>query len=331
MSRSGTFEFLEGMRVSDLLFRAGVPLQKADRYSAELSRAQEGKPSQVQRLDLSRLLSSESQSPVDLKDDALNPLLHPFDQLSIYAKPDFRAHRTVMLSGQVVRPGIYELDSPKTTLREILERAGGFTPEAMPNAGVFLRAMGTVDKDQQLKALKQGIESTDPTNLGANDVLKRLNETKRSSMTGALLANPLLHGLAEGNLNRLVVNFPKMLEGDPGSQVVMQDGDEVVIPRKTEVAYVVGETASPFAAYKVLPGMTVKDILSLAGGPTRNADTWNIRLMKADGRILDRWVSSKAVEPGDALLVPQRIRRDSSWQENLAALTPLAILVNTFK
>ena len=51
----------------------------------------------------------------------------------------------------------------------------------------------------------------------------------------------------------------------------LQDGDEVIFPRKTDVAYVVGETASPFGAYKVAKGMTAKEMLALAGGPTRNA------------------------------------------------------------
>jgi hypothetical protein len=37
------------------------------------------------------------------------------------------------------------------------------------------------------------------------------------------------------------------------------------------------------------------------------------------------------VEPGDAVLVPQVVRRATNWQENLAALTPLAILINAIR
>jgi polysaccharide biosynthesis/export protein len=81
----------------------------------------------------------------------------------------------------------------------------------------------------------------------------------------------------------------------------------------------------------VKPGTTVRELLRMAGGTTRNADRWNIRLLKADGRILDSWVMGKKVEPGDAVLVPQRFRRDSSWQENLNALTPLALILNALK
>ena len=208
---------------------------------------------------------------------------------------------------------------------------GGLTPEAMPQAGIFLRRLEKSDSSVARAAEESGLSSQDPTAKGVNEILQRLSETKRQPTTGLLLQNPVLHGLAVGSLNRLVVNFQGALKGDDSADVELQDGDEIVIPRKTQAAYVVGETASPFGTYKVAPGTSVKDLLSLAGGLTRNADSWNVRLLKADGRILDSWVNSRKVEPGDTVLVPQRIRRDSTWQENLNALTPIALILNAVK
>jgi protein involved in polysaccharide export with SLBB domain len=336
VSRAGKFEFLEGMRASDLLFRAGVLLPHADRMVAELAHSREGKPSEVKRLDLGRLLSSETGSPVDLKDDALNPLLEPDDTLSVFARPDYREHRSVTLWGQVVRPGTYVLDGPKVSLRDIVQRAGGLTPEAMVQGGIFLRSLKRANPESALGTRKSGSSEGDPTNKGINEILSRLNETRRlhapaSANNGAFIMTPLLHGLQEGNLTRMVVNFPDLLAGKTGAEVDLEDGDEIIFPRKTDAAYVVGETASPFATYKVAKGMTVADLLRMAGGPTRNADTRNIRLLKADGRIVDTWVQGKAVEPGDAVLVPQRVLRDTTWQEILSALTPIAVMLNAIK
>ena len=331
VTRPGRFEFIEGMRAADLLFRAGVPLQSADGYVAELAHIREGKAAEVIRLDLPRLVSDVGSSPVELKDDRVNPRLQPFDQLSIYAKPDFHLHRTITLSGQVVRPGVYELETAKTSLRDVIKRAGGLTPEAMPSGGIFLRPLGGADPEKKRINVLTGVESADPTSNRINDILGRLSETKRMPLTGALMDTPLLHGLSEGALNRMVVNLPGILAGDPAAEVELQDGDEVIIPQRTEVAFVVGETASPFASFKVNRGMKVKDILGLAGGPTRNADTAHIRLLKADGRIVDNWVKGQQVEPGDAVIVPQRIRRDVTWQENLSALTPLAVMINAVR
>ncbi|MCE1229555.1 MAG: SLBB domain-containing protein [Firmicutes bacterium] len=331
VARPGRYEFHEGMRASDLLFRAGVPQVNADRLVAELAHTRDGKPSDVRRLDLTRLLSSENASPVQLVDDALNPLIEPFDQLSVFARPDYRPHRSVTLSGQVVRPGVYTLDQEDMGLKAILARAGGLTPDAMVQGAIFLRKMGEVDPEKLRAAQIAGVETLDPTANGINQILERLGETKRQPLTGQLLKTPLLHGLSDGNLNRMVVNVAAALKGDSKADVTLQDGDEIIIPRRTDAAYVVGEAASPFAAYKVGAGMTVRQVLRLAGGTTRNADTWNIRLLKADGRIMDSWVMNRTVEPGDAVLVPTKVKRDVSWQENIATLANLAVAYAAIK
>lgn len=331
VARPGTYRFHEGLRASDLLFRAGVPAKSANRLVAELARSRPGLRSEVLRLDLARLLSTETASPVALLDDAVNPRIQVDDQLSLFEKPDYKVHRTVRISGQVARPGAYTLEEAKSLLSHLIWRAGGVTPEGMPQAGIFLRRLSTQDVSLQRAAEESGLMGKDPTAKGINEILERLNETKRQTLTGQLLKNPLLHGLAAGNLNRMVVNFTGALKGDAGADVELQDGDEIIIPRATEAAYVVGETASPFATYKVHAGLKVADLLKLAGGTTRNADTSNIRLLKADGRIIDSWVEGKPVEPGDTVLVPQRFRRDTTWQENLQALTPLALILNAVK
>ena len=318
----GTFDWFEGMRASDLVFRAGIPQLSANRYYAELAHSKDGKPSQVLRLDLEKLLSTEAGSPVSLKDDAVNPKIEPYDTLTRYEKPDFRLHRTVQVRGQVARPGTYVMDQDKPTLSQVIQKAGGLTPEAMPRAGILLRTFDL---------------GTDPGAKGINDIMSRLNETKMliekapgtaETVKAALFRPPVLHGLSETKFTRMVVDFDGALKGNKDVDAEILDGDDIIIPRQTETAYVVGETSSPFGTYKIRPGMKVADLLSLAGGTTRNADTWNIRLVKADGRIIDSWVSGKKVEPGDTLIVPQRIRRESNWQEDLTALTSVGLILN---
>ena len=327
----GTYPWYEGMRASDLVFRAGVPRLDADRYRAELAHMKDGKVSQVVPLALATLITTETSSPVDLKDPAVNPRVQPYDTLTLYEKPDFKIHRSARIEGMVAHPGTYVFTDEKPTLSELIARAGGLLPGAMPDAGVFLRMMGEANADLQQASKESGLSAHDPTANGINEILSRLNETKRDPRTGQLLKNPILHGLLAGSLNRMVVDFPAALKGNAQADVELRDGDQIIIPRQMDSAYVVGETASPFANYKVASGMKVKDLLKLAGGLTRNADRWNIRLLKADGRIEDSWVMGKPVDPGDTVLVPQRFRRDTSWQENLQALTPIAIMLSVLK
>ena len=113
----------------------------------------------------------------------------------------------------------------------------------------------------------------------------------------------------------MVVDFPAVLGGDPRQDVVLLDGDQVFIPRRTDSVYVVGEVASSFSTFHVQPGDRVRDVLKLAGGYTRNAD--RAPGAPAQGRRpgVDSRVERAGMEPGDALLVPQRIRKDVPWQD----------------
>jgi len=79
----GEFPFHEGMRAADLVFQAGVPDKSANQYYGELARSRYGKPSQVFHLDLDKLISTEASSPVDFKDDKVNPLLQEDDHISV--------------------------------------------------------------------------------------------------------------------------------------------------------------------------------------------------------------------------------------------------------
>jgi len=318
----GSFDWFEGMRASDLVFRAGIPQLSANRFYAELAHTKDGKPSQVLRLELEKLLSTEAGSPVSLRDDSLNPRVEPYDVLSLYEKPDYRVHRTVKVRGQVARPGTYIMDQDKPTLSQVIQKAGGLTSEAMPKAGLLLRNFDS---------------GTDPTIRGINDIMGRLNETKliiekapgtAESIKATLFRPPVMHGLTETKLGRMIVDFEGALKGDKDVDTEILDGDEIIIPRQMDIAHVVGETSSPFGTYKIKPGMKVSDLVNLAGGTTRNADSWHIRLVKADGRILDSWVNGRKVEPGDTVIVPQKFRRESNWQENLTALTSVGLILN---
>jgi protein involved in polysaccharide export with SLBB domain len=331
VSHPGTYPWHEGMRAADLIFRAGVPLLAAERHYAELASLREGRPTEVVRLDLARLLSTEDRAPVSLVDDRVNPPLRPYDQITLYENPHFRMHRTVTILGQVERPGPYVIQEERFTLRRLIDRAGGLTGDAMPAGGIFLRS--TLEPgDPSAREPGPGGRRAAPGAFEAMDaVLRRLNETRRSKDTGALEDSPLLHGLVLGDLNRLVVDFAAVLKGDARRDVVLQDGDQVFIPRRTDTVYVVGEVASSFSAYHVRAGDRARDLLAWAGGFTRNADVAQVRLLKADGRIVDSRVRGRPVEPGDALLVPQRIRKDVPWQDTLLAMTPLALIYNAIR
>ena len=67
-------------------------------------------------------------------DEANNIALAPGDVVTVYSQKDVRVPvarqtRLVSLEGEVNAPGIYQLQ-PGETLKELIARAGGFTPQA---------------------------------------------------------------------------------------------------------------------------------------------------------------------------------------------------------
>lgn len=324
LARPGHFPFRDGMRVSDLLFQAGPPLPNANLRVGELTRATSGHGDSLRRLDLTLLLSTGQVSPILPGKSDLDPPLLPGDRVTVFRQPTLDL-RTVTLEGEISRPGAYTLDKPGIGIRDLLERAGGLTADAMPRGLIFLRNLPTRAKEPSPPPVSQ------PMPEAVNGILERLSETRRDGRTGSILRPPLLHSMETLGTQRLVVDLPGILSGKVENDLELVGGDRLIIPRITDTAYILGETASPFMAYHVTGGLKIHQAVRLAGGFTRNADPSGIRLLKADGRILDGRIQALVVEPGDAVLIPQKIRRDRNWTEELSALTPLALLLNAIR
>lgn len=92
-----------------------------------------------------------------------------------------------------------------------------------------------------------------------------------------------------------------------GSQVQdiwLEDGDEIVIPQKSNVVQVTGEVVMPKAiAYE--RGMTVDDYLALAGGVTDRADEKHILVAKQNGEV--GLAEHLGVKEGDRILVLPKV------------------------
>ena len=66
--------------------------------------------------------------------------LSPYDNVLIMQEPQFDLQRAVVVSGQVRYPGTYSLRSKEERLADVIERAGGLTPQAYPEGIRFVRS-----------------------------------------------------------------------------------------------------------------------------------------------------------------------------------------------
>lgn len=110
----------------------------------------------------------------------------------------------------------------------------------------------------------------------------------------------------------------------------MQPGTTIFVPKQEEeiksgahMVYVMGEVAKP-GAYESKEGVGFMDILANAGGPTRFAESRQIRIIKADSSIvafdLTAYTEGKigvrvpTIKAGDAIFVPEKSdMNEKSW------------------
>ena len=89
--------------------------------------------------------------------------------------------------------------------------------------------------------------------------------------------------------------------------VPLQDGDTINVP-KAQSVFVSGQVKNP-GGYAVEPGMTVLQVLSLAGGVTDRGSTGRVQILRTvDGK--QKEIKAKLtdkVQPGDTIVVKERI------------------------
>jgi len=135
----GEYEYLAGMTIMDLIFRAGGLTESAYKQEAEVSRVDSTtiaarRAAEVYRVPISANYGVHSP-------DHTFPLQQR-DQVFVREIPDWHIQRNVVLTGEVMYPGTYTLNAKDERLSSVLTRAGGLTLTGYPRAAVFVRRKG---------------------------------------------------------------------------------------------------------------------------------------------------------------------------------------------
>ncbi|MFS1892671.1 SLBB domain-containing protein [Vibrio lentus] len=126
-------------------------------------------------------------------------------------------------------------------------------------------------------------------------------------------------------------NLKRYLDsGDESLLPVLRPGSTIFVPKQEEeiksganMVYVMGEVTAP-GAFEGKRDATFMDILANAGGPTRFAESRQIRVIKADGRVIKFDLAAyteglpnsnpPSIKAGDAIFVPEKTdMNDKSW------------------
>jgi protein involved in polysaccharide export with SLBB domain len=326
----GEFGFRDNMRVSDLVNYAGGLLIQANKDEAEITRVRitpQGPDTSRIYVRLHQALSGASSQ---------NVVLQPNDYLFIRSVPDWGTYKTVEIAGEVNFPGTYTIKKGEM-LSSLLTRAGGFTSKAYLLGGVLIRESTRVLQKQQLHAAIDRLEARTLATAGQKAASGLDAEDVKQIESASFQQRMLIAALRKVEpLGRVVIELedPERLRGTP-RDVPLQEGDRLTIPEAAGTVNVVGAVFAP-TALVYTPYRTVREYLTMAGGTTEIADDREIYVIKVNGAAVSRkgfsWVkaswdgskygfhpggiSSLTLDPGDTIVVPERLER-IPWLKNI--------------
>ena len=324
VAKPGRYPLTTNMHVEDLVNVAGGLKRSADPGQADLTRyalgAQTGTSYQNLPVELSAALSGNEANNIQLRDG---------DVLTIRQTQgwnDIAASATVR--GEVQHPGSYGI-RPSERLSSVLERAGGFSPQAYPYGAVLMRREVRDVEMKSHMALVQRIKAEQVN-------LKALPETDADQRNAKLTAiaqteTALTQLESTAPVGRVVVRVQPDINRwrDTAADISLRDGDVLLIPKRENYVMVSGQVFNQ-TAISYRPGMSARWYLSQAGGLTQVADKDAVFVVRADGSVIAAknnsgwWAGnplSAALKPGDSIVVPEKTPRigTRNWTTALQA------------
>jgi polysaccharide biosynthesis/export protein len=311
----GKYPLEPTMRVSDLI-RAGGSLEDAAfRGQAELTRYAivDGDARQTELITVDLTAIRRGDPGADLQ-------LQPYDALVIKPIPMWKEPGTIEVLGEVRFPGKYPIHQGET-LHAVMERAGGFTDAAFPEGAVYIRDELKKREKEELELLAnrlQGDLAALSLQVVAASATLSTGGGGASAGQGLLIGQQLLSQLRDTKpVGRLVINIEGVYKGKPNGpyDVVVKDGDKLVIPKKTQEVTILGEVQSP-TSHVFEPGLSRDEYIDKSGGTTQHADRKRIYVVRANGDVLSgnrtgwfRKSEETDIRPGDTIVVPLDTQR----------------------
>ena len=222
------------------------------------------------------------------KDSSQNMTLQPNDVVTIFSTADIRvpqAQQTkyVALEGEFVHAGIYSVE-PGETLRHLVARVGGLTPQAYLYGSELLRESTRRLQQARLDAYVTEVEQ-DIQEGASNAANTSVNATGAAALSTSVQSQrQLIATLRKLHASgRVVLNLNPQSSGvDALPDLPLEDGDRFVVPVVPTTVSVIGAAYNQ-SSFLYQRGSRVEQYLQLAGGATRNAEKrMSLSFMRTD-------------------------------------------------
>lgn len=332
VERPGNYPMFKGMTAAELVRTAGGFKRDALLNQADLASYQvrNGSRVVVQRQDI------DVGDAVIKNDRAADVALRPGDVLTVHQLTGWDdIGASIIVQGEVAHPGSYSFQAGEH-LSDVLRRAGGFRPDAYPEGAVLTRpevaSLETKSRQELITQIEASAASAriSPAAGEEKSAALQLIQQQQDQILARLRSEPVT--------GRLVVHIESDIDRWAGTpaDIEVRNGDTLRIPKRPAFVLVSGQVYSP-SAITFMPGHNAGWYLKRAGGATSIANRKEIFIVRANGSVIgrgsqtwfDRDVLSTRLDPGDTIVVPQKIIGPSlTWRNLLGTaqvVTSLAI------
>jgi len=258
-------------------------------------------------------------------DSEQNLELQPNDVVTIFAQNDIQgptAERAkfVHLEGELKKAGVYQV-LPGETLRQLVNRIGGFTPQAYLFGSEFTRESTRVDQQTRLNQYANNLDQSLARSTAAASFISDATsaEDEKANLAEAKNTVDKVKGLQA--TGRIVLELKPSAKGvDVLPDLPLEDGDRLLVPFRPATVNVIGAVYNS-SAFIYKPEKNVSDYLRLAGGPTKSGDKGREFVIRADGStvsrqqhsvLISRSFNALRVMPGDTIIVPEKLDRGAT-------------------
>lgn len=283
VNKPGRYEYADNMSIEDLILLSGGLEQGASLLNVEVARRVIDKESKQISDTVAQVFSFKIKDGLFV-DGKPEFILRPYDVVSVRKLPSFVEQKIVTISGEVNYPGQYTITDNDFRMSDLIERAGGVTLNADIRGTILRRKVNQYEK-----------------NLRSNTsiILNHQDEEKEEVDEEKMLS---------ADMYPVGVEMDKALANPGGEQdVVLRDGDEIIVPERTNTVKIQGEVLYPNTV-RYISGKSVRYYVRQAGGFNENARRSKVYVLYMNGTA-STGLNSK-IEPGCEIIVPKRPERE---------------------
>jgi protein involved in polysaccharide export with SLBB domain len=221
--------------------------------------------------------------------------LSDLDAITIPVRKNHPGIYTVSIAGEIASPGHYPIIENSTSARQLIDKAGGMKPTGNIDQAVVIRPVRNFP---------------DRFSAGAPQTIGAVRPERGASVSMASMS------LDYTIIKLILYNADK---------VILEPGDQIVIPKKDNFVYISGSVKSP-GAYPFMPSKDSYYYITQAGGFSNNADKSNIQVYVKYGDVVQS-TEPRCIESGSVIVVPASVQYKFLSQVLLPLITTIATTV----